>query len=292
MSPSSEPSAIRVRPPIRKRLSPASALLAVYLLIPAALHGFESGFTLQLRSQFAGGLTNPEISDESLKYLNNRATEMTGNMSNLLMGGNVEVGYIFRSDDYFGLKETAAFSGAGVFLYLGFSQGNTSQVITAEESGEEFDIFVSVDYLPVVDFGVTGKGYFLDNKLAVGLSLGGRMIADMTPEYLCYSTEPSIIDTEVGTVIVSEELRDKANPFMFCTRLDFEYNIFVLPTTELVLGAFAQYSFFKPKFLTIPPSLLDMALADNPSFDPNREYPDYRLDSLEFGVTLGLAFKL
>ncbi len=292
MRPSLKPSVFSVCFFLPKSPHPLSVLLMVLFFIPALLHGFESGFNLQLRSQFAGGLTLPKISDESLEYLNSRATGMTGNMSNLLMGGEVEVGYIFRSDDFFTFKKASPFSGAGVFLYLGFSQGNTSQIITAEESGEEFDIFVSVDYLPVINFGVTGKAYFFDNKLSVGLSIGGRMIADMTPEYLCYSTEPDIIDTEVGTVIVSEEIREKANPFMLSARLNFEYNIFILPTTELVLGAFVDYSFFKPKFLTIPPSLLDMALADNPDFDPNREFPDYRLDSLEFGVTLGLAFKL
>ena len=292
MRPSSKPSDASVCPVPRKRLGPAPALLAALLFLPAALYGFESGFNLQLRSQFSGGLTLPKISDESLAYLNSRATGMTGNMSNLLMGGDVEVGYIFRSDDFFGLEDTAVFSGAGVFFYLGFGQGNTSQIITAVEGGEEFDIFVSVDFLPVINFGVTGKAYFFDSKLALGLSMGGRMIADMTPEYLCYSTEPDIIDTEVGTVIISEEIRKKANPFMFAAKLNFEYNIFVLPTTELVLGGFVQYSFFKPKYLTIPPSLLEMALADNPDFDPNKEYPDYRLDSLEFGITLGLSFKL
>ncbi len=276
-----------------KIMTKTNSVLLILLFFSAVnLTAFESGFHLQLRSDFAGTLTIPEISDESLVYLNQRATAMDGFTSNILMGGEVEVGYIFRSHDFFNLSEEAKFSGIGLFLYLGFSQGNTTQKISVEENGEEFDIFISVDFLPVVNFGITGKAYFFNNRLAVGLSAGGRMIADMSPEYLCYSTDPDIIATEIGQIIVTEDMMDKMNPFMFSSKFLIEYNIHVLPSAELVLGAFARYNIYRPKYLTVPPTLLDMAVADNPDFDINKKHPDYWINSLDFGVTMGLAFKL
>lgn len=275
-----------------QRLKQLLCITLMGLCAPATLFSFDSGAHLQLRSDFTGALTLPSISEESLHYLNKRATEMSGIASNLLMGGEVEVGYIFRSDDFFGLREDNPFSGIGTFLYIGFSQGNTSQKITAEENGEAFDIFISVDFLPVVNFGFTGKAYFFDNRMAVGTSLGARMIADTNPEYLCYSTDPETIPTEVGTIIVTEDMMKKMNPFMFSAKLFTEYNIEILPTTELVLGLFARYNVYRPKYLTVPPSLLKMAEGDNPDFDINKAHPDYWINSLDFGVTMGLAFKL
>jgi len=269
-------------------------LFAFLLILTTSLPlaAFGSGFHLQLKADFGGTMTLPSISDESLFYLNSRATAMSGMPSNLLMGGKVEVGYIFRSHDFLGLKKSNPFSGLGLFAYLGFSQGNTSQKITAVEANEPFDIFISVNFLPVVEFGLTGKAYFLDNKLAVGLSAGGKMIADMTPEYLCYSTVPDIIPTEIGRVIVTEDMMSKMNPFMFSARFSLEYNIHILPTTELVLGLGGGYNIYRPLYLTVPPSLLNMAIADNPDFDINRKHPDYWLNSFDIGVSIGLSFKL
>lgn len=160
------------------------------------------------------------------------------------------------------------------------------------QNGTPFDIFISVNFLPIINFGFTGKAYFFDNKLALGLSLGGRMIADMSPEFLCYSTDPEIIPTEIGTIIVTEDMMKKMNPFMFSVKFNLEYNIEILPTTELVLGAYTRYNFYRPKFITVPPSLLTMALEDNPQFDVNKEHPDYWINSLDIGITLGMAFKL
>ena len=270
-------------------------LLFIMLLLFCAnsrIFALDSGFTLQLKSQFAGSYTMPKISDESLHYLNNRATNMAGGMSNLLLGFDAEVGYIFRADDFFKMKKKSVFSGLGIFVYLGFSQGNTSQKITAEEADQAFDIYMSVDFLPIVNLGVTGKIYLFNTRLALGLSVGARIIADMTPEYLCYSSDPDIIPTEVGTVIINEDTISNANPVMFSSRFNIEYNIPILPTVELVLGAYVQFNLFRPNKLTIPPSLLSMAVADNPDFDINRAYPDYWLNSFDFGVNISLAFKL
>jgi hypothetical protein len=118
------------------------------------------------------------------------------------------------------------------------------------------------------------------------------MITDMSPEYLSCSTMPDLISTEIGRLIITEEMKEQMNPFMISAKFLMEYNIHILPTTEFVLGAYIRYSFYKPGYLTIPPSLLEMALDDNPAFDINREHPDYWINSLDFGVSIGLAFKL
>ncbi len=283
-----------------KRVTLKIVILAWFLLIPSVVYGFESGPNLQLRAEFGGGLTVPSISEDALKALNPLATSMTGTMSNLLMGGEMEVGYVFRSHDYFGLQKENPFSGLGAFVYLGFSQGNTAQKISAVQGETPLDIFVTVDYLPVVNFGFTGKGYFFNNRLALGLSLGARMIADMTPNYLAYSTEALFngLTSEIGTIIVTEEMIKRMNPFMLSMGVSFEYSISVLPTTELTLGVFTRYNIFKPRYLTVPASLAEMARKDaesrgeEPIDLETTPFPNYRLDSLEFGVRIGLSFRL
>lgn len=253
---------------------------------------FDSGAHLQLSADFLGSLSLPSIPLEDLRELNPAATGMGGLTGAILAGGQVEAGYIFRSHDFLGLSEDNPFSGLGAFLYLGFSQGDISQKISAEVDGASMDIFINVFFVPIINFGATLKSYFFDNHFALALSLGGRVIADLTPEYLCWSTEPAAVPTEIGTIIVSEDMMKSMNPLMFCVKFGLEYNVIILPSTELVLGAFARFNAYVPKYLTVPPKLQEMALAANPDFDINKPFPNYRLDSLDFGVSLGLAFKL
>lgn len=279
---------------VRAKYKMWTLLILFLIATPLGLVAFESGPNLQLRAEFGGTLTNPSISKDSLTYLNRRATGMSGNMSGLLMGGEVEAGYIFRAHDYFGVDEDTPFSGVGVFAYLGFSQGNTSQKISVFDPDLDhgFDMFINVDFLPVINFGARGKAYFFNNRLALGLSTGARMIADMNPQYLQYSTDPETIGTEIGKIIVTEEMMKKMNPFMFSMGFSVEYSIEVLPTTELNLGLYTRYNLYKPKYLTVPPKLAEMAEADNPDFDIMREFPDYRIDSFDVGVHIGLSFRL
>ncbi len=278
--------------PGQSRLSFKGFMLFLFLTPLCGLYSSESGAYLQLNTGFSGSLTLPEMTNEDLQYLNKRATSISGTVSNLLIGGEVEAGYIFRSHDFFNLSRQNPFSGVGVFAYLGFSQGNTSQKITATQNGESFDIFTSVDFLPVIDFGIVEKNYFFNNKMAIGIGIGGRAITDMSPEYMSYSTDPTIIPTEVGTIIVTEDMMKKMNPLMFSSKMIIEYNIPVLPATELVLGGYFRYNVYRPKYLTVPPKLADMAKKDNSNFDVNREFPDYWINSFDFGIKMGLLFKL
>ncbi len=278
-------------------------LLMLFIgLAPIRAYGFESGPILQLRTDFGGGVTVPSISTGALKALNSKAESMSGSMSNLLMGVEVEGGYVFRSHDFFGLSKSNPFSGVGAFVYLGFSQGNTSQKISVDDPDRQpgyqlYDIFINVDYLPVINFGTSGKAYFFNNRLALGLSMGGKMIADMSPQYIAYSTNPEAVPTEIGEIIVTEKMAKNMNPFMFSIGGSIEYSIEVLPTTELILGFFTQYNSFKPKYLTVPASLAKKAKDDTPPDEEpvdleNTPFPDYKLDSVEFGIRIGLSFRL
>ncbi len=256
---------------------------------------FEKGWVLDLRADFSGSLTLPSIPLEDLKELNPLAKDMTGSLSSMLVGGQVAVGYIFDSKDIFPvLKEDSVFSGMAVKGYLAFGQGNTSQKIIAEDedTGEALDIFIVVDYLPIINLGVETEALFFDNRLSIGLGVGARMIADFVPSYLAYSTSPIFagdLTSEVGEIIVSEEMINSMNAFAFSSKLDLAYNIPLMPTTELVLGLFTQFNLYKPMALTVPASLAEMGGLDSSKPLPS---PNYWLNSLDFGATLGFLVKL
>jgi len=254
------------------------------------LAAFETGPLLYLRADFGGALTTPFISDKSLKQFNRDAVKMSGMMSSLLMSGEIEGGYVFGSDTFFGLRKNHPFSALGTFAFLGFGQGNTSQKVSAIVSGKSFDTFMVVDFMPVVDFGISAKAYFFHNRLALGAGIGGRLIADMSPDYLVYSTDTNIIPTQVGQIIVTEDMMKKMNPLMFSTKVIIEYNIPVLETTDIVMGWYTRYNIYRPKYLTAPPKLVQIAESNGGNL--TKPFPDYWLNSLDFGVNIGFAFKL
>lgn len=255
------------------------------------LSAFETGPLLYLRADFGGGLTLPSIPLSSLKQFNKDAVKMSGMMSSLLMSGELEGGYVFGSDTFFGLHKNHPFSALGTFAYIGVGQGNTSQKVSALISGTTpFDTFMIVDFTPVVNFGLSAKAYFFKNRFAAGMGIGGRLIADMSPDYLVYSTDPAVIPTEVGQIIVTEDMMKKMNPLMFSAKVMLEYNIPVLDTTDIVLGWYTRYNIYRPKYLTAPKKLADMAASGGG--DITQPFPDYWLNSLDFGVNIGFAFKL
>lgn len=246
---------------------------------------------MYLRADFGGGLTTPFISDESLKAFNKGAEKMSGMMSNLLMSGEVEGGYVFSGERFFGLSQNHPFSGIGTFACLGVGQGNSAQKITADTgTGKKIDTFISVNFMPVVNFGIIGKAYFFGNRLALGLGVGGRMIADTRPQFFAYSTEPSVLDVTVGEITVTEEMVKKMNPIMASVKGLIEYNIPVLETTDIVLGWFTRYNIYRPNYITAPPKLVELAKANGGNL--TKPFPDYWLNSLDFGITVGFAFKL
>ena len=248
------------------------------------LAAFETGPLLYLRADFGGALTTPFISDKSLKQFNSGALKMTGMMSSLLMGGELEGGYVFGSDTLFGLRKNHPFSALGTFAFLGFGQGNSGQKITADTGSGILDTFVFIDFMPVVNFGVSAKAYFFHNRLALGAGIGGRLIADTRPDYMFYTSAPASTP-KVGEIIVTEDMIKKMNPLMFSTKIMIEYNIPVLDSTDIVMGWYTRYNIYRPKYLTAPPELAGAA-------DLSKPVLDFWLNSLDFGVNIGFAFKL
>lgn len=273
------------------------AVALLLLCATATLSAFESGWVLNMNGNVGGSLTIPSISDSDLSKMG--ANKMEG-MLGYIGGGAVQVGYLFDSPTYFKLPQGHWFSGVGAFGYVGVGQGYAGQISGSfvdpdkkPGSGDEkqIDVYVNVHYTPVISLGATGKAYFLDNRLAVGLSCGMKIIADTSPEYEIYSTDSETIPPEVGTIIVDEWMMKNMNPFMASFDLLVEYNVPILPTLELILGGYGQFNVFKPKYLTMPDSVMNMAVT-NFGFDPRSEVGSYFINSFDFGLTLGLGLKL
>ena len=59
---------------------------------------------------------------------------------------------------------------------------------------------------------------------------------------------------------------------------------------ELILGAYAAYNFYAPGYITMPSKLAVAAVGQG--FDPaTTPLKSFRIDSLDFGLTLGISFK-
>ncbi len=271
-------------------------MLGIFIVnMVACAFSFEKGWVFGLQADFGGTLSLPDVSEETLKYLNPLATEMSGFLSGLLIGGEASLGYIFDSSDLFGLPENHSFSGIDVQSYVGVGMGNMSQKTSAVQNGQPIDVFVVVDYTPVVSFGLKTHALFFNNRFSVGVGVGGKALLDYTPQYLLYSSEPGIIGTEIGTVVVPDELLLKMNPLAFSTRLEIGYSIPILSTTEFLIGFYSQLNLYKPGYLTLPPSLEDLAQSNAVppnSLDFSQEFPDYWLNSFDFGVQIGIALKV
>ncbi len=270
-------------------------LFVVCCLVPTVF-AFDAGWVLNMKANVGGALTVPSISQADLSKMG--ANKMEG-MLGFVGGGKAEVGYIFDAPTYFNLPEDHVFSGVGAFGYVGVGQGYAGQIsgsLVKTGSGEsaketQVDVYVNVFYTPVISLGAIGKAYFFDNRLAVGLSAGMKMIADTSPGYEIYSTESETIPPEVGTIIVDEWMMKNMNPFMASFDLLAEYSVPILPTMELILGGFAQFNIFKPRYLTMPDSVMNMAITSF-GFDPKAKVNSYFINSFDFGLTFALGFKL
>ena len=280
-----------------KQYQKITVLLVAVLCVLGNVHAFESGWLLNMKAHVGGSLTVPSISESDLSKMG--ANKMKG-MTGFIGGGRAEVGYLFDAPTYFELPNDHVFSGVGAFGYIGVSQGYAGQISGSYvdpdkqiNSGDEkqIDVHVNVFYTPVISLGATGKAYFFKNRLAVGLSIGMKMIADTSPEYEIYSTDPSTIPPEVGTIIVDEWMMKNMNPFMASFELLAEYSVPILPTMELILGGYTQFHIFKPKYLTMPDSVMQMAIT-NFQFDPKSPVDSYFINSFDFGLTFALGFKL
>lgn len=275
-------------------------LLVSLVFVLGNASAFEQGWVLNMKANVGGSLTIPSISQADLDYLG--ANKMEGTLG-FVAAGKAEVGYIFDSPTYFNLPNDHVFSGVGAFGYIGVGEGFAGQISGKNVEGQQVNVFMNIHYTPVISLGATGKAYFFNNRLAVGLSAGMKMIADTAPEYEQYAdvVVPGLEST-VGTIIVDDWMMKNMNPFTASFELLVEYNVPILPTMELILGGYTQFNIFKPKYITMPPSLAELAVGEAQSkydkgerdepLDLRKPIKSYFINSFDFGLTISLGFKL
>ena len=270
--------------------------ILIYLLLLSsfsAAYGFEEGFIWALKANFNGTATLPSISKSDLDMIG--AAYMKGSVG-YTMDGEAELGYLFGSERWFGGLDPAKFSGMSVFGSIGVGSGFAGQVSGNTIDGNTATMFINVSYAPVISFGVGTKAYFLNSRLALGLHIGGKLIADTSPEYLAYSDQKDVLSPEIGEIIVTDFMMKNMNPVMFSIKFMIEYNQPVNDRVEVILGAYTRFNVYSPKYITMPDSLLTLMNAGlsklgRPAFDPTTRLKSYYINSLDFGITLGLAFK-
>lgn len=273
-------------------------LVVMLFMITSILYSFEEGFIWGLRANFNGSLTLPSISQEDLNKMG--ASFVKGSVG-YTMDGEAELGYLFGAERWFGKEKSdfSKFSGMSLYVSIGVGTGFSGMVSGNTIGGATVNVFMNVNYKPVISFGIGSKLYLLESRMAIGLQLGGKLIADTSPEYLAYSDSDSTFASlmppvklpEMGELIVTDFMKKNMNPVMFSMKLMLEYNQPINDRVEVVLGIYTRFNIYKPKYITMPTSLLGVIQGIRPSFTAETPMPTYYINSLDFGLTLGLQFR-
>jgi len=285
--------------------------VAAVLLAAVIIHAyaFDSGFTLGLKANLTGSLTDPRISEEDMDYLGGDG--MRGSLG-YVTTGEADVTYIFDSIRYFHLQDNSIFGGLGWGFALGLGQGFSGQISGQynEKLDKRIDVFCRVHMTPVMAFTTGVRSYFLRNRLSLGFNTGIKMPLDPQPTYELYTNltpeevkelkkEGMDFSSETGTLLITQEQMKKINPIGFTFKGSIEYNQPFLSNMEIVLGGFLAYTVYKPKYVTMPQKLIDVAKVGgrlkNPPVDVdivNHPINSFYMNSLDFGVTVGLTFKV
>ena len=261
------------------------------------LYGFEEGFIWGLRANFNESLTLPSINNSDLDKMG--ATFLKGSMG-FTMDGEAELGYLFGVDRWFGGKksEFSKFSGMSLYASIGVGSGFSGMLAGGNYNNQSPTLYVNVNYSPVITFGIGSKLYLLESRLALGLQLGGKIIADTSPEYMVYSDTdlnslPNVNFPEVGEIVVTDFMMKNMNPIMFSIKLMLEYNQPINDRVEVILGVYSRFNIYKPKYITMPDSLLNLIHtgAQRPNFSTETPMSSLYLNSIDFGLSLGLQFR-
>lgn len=262
-------------------------LLLCMTVLPA--FSFDEGAVLGLKALFSGSYTDIHINESDLKKMG--ADYLKGSIG-FIMNGEAELTYIFDAKRYFSMDDTSRFGGLGLGFFLGVGQGFAGEI-----SGTlGVDVFVNVFYTPVVHLGTELKAYFLKNRLVAGFGLGTRVIADATPSYDMYNNgdpnDKTLKEMDgVGTIIVTKDMMKKMNPVGFLLRGSLEYIQPIISTTELIIGSYMSYCIYRPKYIAMPAAV--EAGAKTQGFDAKTTpLKSFYLNSFDFGVTMGLNFKV
>lgn len=290
--------------PIRKFI-----FLVMFVCVSLSASAFEKGFTLGLRANFSGSLTDPYINEADKKYLG--AAFMKG-MMGFVMNGEAELTYIFDSVRYFNYTNNNIFGGLGLAFNLGVGQGFSGQISGQynDTLKKNIEVYSRVFMTPVLNFGLALKTMLLKNRLVLSFGIGGKMLMDPQPTYELYSNlneeelkalKKEKIDfyPETGTLLIPEAMMKKMNPLSSVLKLSIEYNQPIITTMGLTLGGYLSYSIFKPGYVALPKKIEQAAiingLAQTPQIHVNFEkYPinSFFMNNLDFGISLGLLFKV
>lgn len=262
-------------------------IIAVLLCAVIPVFAFEEGFIWGMKANFNGTATLPSINQRDLNTLG--AAYVKGSVG-YTMDGEAELGYLFGSERWFN-HSTNIFSGVSVYGSIGIGNGFTGQVAGNTVGGNTVDVYVNINFAPVVSFGVGSKAYFLNNKLSLGLWLGSKLIADLSPSYLAYASDKGVLDSVVGEIIVDDFMIKNMNPFSFSTKLFFEYHQPINSNVEMTLSPYMRFNVYSPKYITMPQELMKLLQGAKPDFDPRTPLNSYFLNSLDFGISMGLSFK-
>lgn len=264
----------------------SSLALLFTLLFSSGAYAFQDGIVLTLRTDFQASLTIPSISKQELALLGG-ANKMLG-MSGFVITGEAELGYIFNALEWMQL-DSKVFTGLGLHFNLGVGQGHSGQISGMEQGGKQVDVFVNVYYTPVISFSTAFRIYMFEGRMALGTTIGGKMIADPSPTYQMYNNAGIDEIQGVGTMIITDWQMKNMNPFSFSNKFFIEYNQPIIEKMELGLRLFFAYNIYSPKYLTLPPSLLKGAI--DKGFNPKRKLNSFYLNSTEFGLSIALNFK-
>lgn len=271
-------------------------LVVMLFMITSILYSFEEGFIWGLRANFNGSLTLPSISQEDLDKIG--AASMKGAVG-YTMDGEAELGYLFGAERWFGKEKSdfSKFSGMSLYVSIGVGTGFSGMVSGNTIGGATVNVFMNVNYKPVISFGIGSKLYLLESRMAIGLQLGIKTIVDTSPEYLAYSdmdktfSDLGVKLPEMSEIVVTDFMKKNMNPVMFSMKLMLEYNQPINDRVEVVLGIYTRFNIYKPKYITMPTSLLGVIQGIRPSFTAETPMPTYYINSLDFGLTLGLQFR-
>lgn len=285
--------------------------VAVVLIAVAAVHlyAFDSGFTLGLRANLTGSYTNPYIGKEDRAYL---GAQFMHGMLGFVMSGEAELGYTFDAVRYLNCQTNDVFSGFGLAFNLGVGQGFSGQISGQynELVNRNIEVYCRVYMTPIVTFGTVVKALFLQKKLALGVGIGGRMLADPQPTYELYSnlTDDELkllynngsgpdFYPETGTLVIPGNMMRKMNPFGLILRTLLEYYQPVFTQMDLIIGIYITYTIFKPGYASLPKKLAKAAIENGGlhgiivDFE-NHKLKTFYMNNFDFGVSLGLSFNI
>lgn len=267
------------------------------------LYSFTNGFIWAVKFNFNGSATIPSINQGDL---NKMGIEYFKGSVGYSLNGELELGYLFGSERWFNM-DNKKFSGMSLFGYLGIGTGYLGQSFsgTFKNTTEKANIFVNLNYTPILDFGIGTKVHLLEDKLLLGLSIGGKFIIDSSPESYIYSDNPSIVETATGDhpngavnlpilskLIMSKNLSQSLNRFMLSLKFTVEYNQAINEKVSLLLGLYTRFNMYNPKYLVMTDDIekIIQSYTGGENFTLETKLPSYFINSLDFGASIGFAF--